>query len=395
MSARVPYLAGLFSESSPRGASLRPPRRLFAPDLPLAPGASLEGAVSEPTGEASAADALTGTPTATGTFARDASSPATTAGAAGSAGAGTDGVRLPVGRSPGDPGGPSPTHGQTRRGLYGMGGWELPGMGAFPPSGGGAPTATGADPRSSGSLLEHANPTGSLAPRALPGSSPGGPPGRPFSVGSAQPRAASATRGGSELPPNGGAGNEHISAGALSPAADDSKRTSIGRATPSNGGEPAESGAGAAPGSLPTIPGAGVPSSGAGLPGTHDPHPGLTLEPDPRASLPASSRGLGERAASGQLIPSPGSDRRGHGWMFASDLFPGAGSEHRPAPARVSIGTIEVTVLPPPAPASVAPAGSAGLAALHRSQPAAAGGSAPVADQLRLGARRWYGMAQT
>jgi hypothetical protein len=400
MRARVPYLAGLVSESPPRGASLRPARRLFAPDLPLAPGASLEAAAGL-TGDVSAADALTGAGMATGTFARDASSLTTTAGAVG---AGADGARLPeVGRSSSDPGGLS--HGQTP--------WGLPGIRALPPrlADGNAPEATSADARSAGFPLEYAKPTGSLTPRMSPGASPGGPSGRPFSVGSTQPRA---TRGGSELPPDGGAGNEHMSAGALShPAADGSKRASTGREagrdTPSNGGEPAESG-GAASGSLPTIPGAGVPSSGAGLPGTLDPHPGLTLAPDPRAGLPVSSRGLAQRTLSGQdtpsdhLIPSPGSDQlsplpgsdgRGHGWMFASDLFPGAGSEHRAAPARVSIGTIEVTVLPPPAPAPVAPASPAGLAAPHRSQPAAAGGSAPVADQLRLGARRWYGMAQT
>jgi hypothetical protein len=75
--------------------------------------------------------------------------------------------------------------------------------------------------------------------------------------------------------------------------------------------------------------------------------------------------------------------------------LPGQRQRHA-APPRVSIGTIEVTVTPPPpppaAPASIS--NPSGVPPALAPAPAGPATPRPVREQLRLGERRWYGMAQ-
>jgi hypothetical protein len=112
---------------------------------------------------------------------------------------------------------------------------------------------------------------------------------------------------------------------------------------------------------------------------TDDAEPGRASEPPPvRDLLPPLIAEQGPAAASGA---EPGEQRR---------------EPQVPRP-RVSIGTIEVTVVPPP-PAPVAPAAGAGAPAAQAlprwpgpsARPAVTAG----ADRLRDGVRRWYGTAQ-
>jgi hypothetical protein len=87
------------------------------------------------------------------------------------------------------------------------------------------------------------------------------------------------------------------------------------------------------------------------------------------------------------------------------DLLPPVGTEHagpgrsrREPPGRVTIGTIEVTVVPPARPAhgagippQIAPSPAGPLTAAHPAAPRfAEAGTA----RLRDGLRRWYGIAQ-
>jgi hypothetical protein len=85
------------------------------------------------------------------------------------------------------------------------------------------------------------------------------------------------------------------------------------------------------------------------------------------------------------LPPAAGGERR--------DEQAGAGRPAREAPARVTIGTIEVTVVPPARPAR----GAAEPARVPPLPPAARPAS-PLAEtgsaRLRSGLRRWYGIAQ-
>jgi hypothetical protein len=122
---------------------------------------------------------------------------------------------------------------------------------------------------------------------------------------------------------------------------------------------------------------------------THDApaHP-----PEPGRDHAASA----QRRQAPEALPPLDTERRA---LAAASLLPAplpGQRQRRAAPPRVSIGTIEVTVTPPPppppAPASISnpPGVPAALA------PAAAGPAPPrpVREQLRLGERRWYGMAQ-
>jgi hypothetical protein len=62
--------------------------------------------------------------------------------------------------------------------------------------------------------------------------------------------------------------------------------------------------------------------------------------------------------------------------------------------ARVSIGTIEVTVVPPSSPAAAHEAGAAAQAARGRTRPPSLLTAGSGAARLRDGLRRWYGTAQ-
>jgi hypothetical protein len=115
--------------------------------------------------------------------------------------------------------------------------------------------------------------------------------------------------------------------------------------------------------------------------------PGVADDADPgRAPEPSAVRDLlppltAAQVPAASLGAEPGERRR----------------EPRVPPPRVSIGTIEVTVVPPP-PAPVAPAvGTSGPAA--QAMPSWSGPVAPPTtaagpDRLRDGVRRWFGTAQ-
>lgn len=122
------------------------------------------------------------------------------------------------------------------------------------------------------------------------------------------------------------------------------------------------------------------------------------IEPGARAGDVATPR------AAGSARPGTDQDRAREGGMVHALLppAPAAGAQDLPdprrgpgsqRPARVSIGTIEVTVVPPAQPAepswireSPQPGGRAQRGAI----PAATAGS----GRLRDGLRRWYGTAQ-
>jgi hypothetical protein len=98
---------------------------------------------------------------------------------------------------------------------------------------------------------------------------------------------------------------------------------------------------------------------------------------------PARAEDLG--AAVRDLLPPPVSGPR-----------PG-GSSQRPRdtrPSQVSIGTIEVTVVPPTAPAAGLETRPPSRAARDRSRPASLLAANAGTDRLRDGVRRWYGTAQ-
>jgi hypothetical protein len=390
MSTRVPYLAGLLGGSRPtrpQDTSLQPPRRLFAPELPFAQGLPLEARSSTPTPAQATAETLApGTLTA-GPAAGAATGanlmrggPLSAAMTPGSASTRAESRSLHSTRSHEDP------HSRDQE----QPGWTAggqPGAGVRPPwtAAGDAPGAHGERNRPAGPASGDPRSLTSLAPRR-PGELA---PPRPFAAQSGEPASSDAGRAGSE---------PHT-------------ETSAGVARSPTGGHPsvAESDAVSAALALATA------ARGLVGPDRREPRansPALALSAARSAARDPSSPGFTAGAHAGEEgvrdptseaesrpgspIPAPAADRLAD-WLglraLSSDLPPGAESKQRGASARVSIGTIEVTVAPPPAPVPPVAAGI-GRPAAQPSNRASPGSGRPVADQLRLGARRWYGMAQ-
>jgi hypothetical protein len=361
-SARVPYLAGLIAGSRSQDTSLRPPRRLFAPELPFTQGLPLDAPPSTPIpAQATAEVSASGNPATGSAAAADLAR----------------GRSLTV-RSDGD------LH--TR--VQGQPGWmlsRLPGAGARSPW----TTAAGEDPGAPGAHRERDRPAGppagdpqsvtSLTPRRAGDMTPP----RPFAAQSGTPTSPNADRAGSDLRTEMGAGVAR--SGEVPSAAEGdavSAAVALARAARSlverGGTEHGASDAALAfAAGRSAAPDASSPGSAVGTRVSKEDSPDLTSEAEPRL---------------GSLIPAPAADRLGIR-ALTSDLPPGTESKQRGAAARVSIGTIEVTVVPPPAPAPPV-AASVGLPAQQPSARPAPASNRPVADQLRLGARRWYGMAQ-
>jgi hypothetical protein len=384
MKARVAYLAGLLPESRPHGAPLvRPPRRLFTPDLPFVPGTPGDAAAPSATAQPSNLDAIApGRPSASGgaSDALTAGATVDTSRAAGVLARAGSAPLLHEGSRPLT--GPDAMRAQSRD-------WTprgQPQMGAFPSgttTAGAAPSAgTGHDrapashgAQSAGSHLRHASgPALQAASRA------------PFAAQSATPRAPGAAHELSAPAIATAEGIARLRSAAHSPSGDRSPHAP-GTHEP---GAHEQDARGATPltGELtePTAaPTRGAPSKppAAGSPGLLQPHAGT--QRGPIASEPAAHAEL--------LAPAPVPERRGPRTPSAYDSLAGGAHERRAAPARVSIGTIEVTVLPPPAPAPPPPASVARPAESPSARPPA-GSTQPVADRLRLGERRWYGMAQ-
>jgi hypothetical protein len=105
---------------------------------------------------------------------------------------------------------------------------------------------------------------------------------------------------------------------------------------------------------------------------------------------PAGSRATTSAATLHDLLPPPTSAARSLGSDTAG-AGRDASSRFRPT---VSIGTIEVTVVPPPDAAAPTHDPRAAQAVRNRSRPAPRPGADPGVDQLRDGRRRWYGIAQ-
>jgi hypothetical protein len=386
MSARVPYLAGLLGGSRPprpQDASLRPPRRLFAPALPFAQGLP--------------PDALPATPTPAQTTVEASAygNPAT--GSAGGVAAGAD---LARGRSLADatsadgtltPAGSPRLHtirsdGDLHTRVQEQTGWmpsRQPGAGArsrgtaAAGEGAGAPGSHRERDRLAGALSGDPRSVTSLTQRH-PGDMT---PARPFAAQSGEPVSSNAGRAGSELHTETGAGVAR-SGGIPSVAEGDAVSAALALARAARGlveRDRPEHGASDAALALAAgrsaAPDTSSPRSAVGTRVSKEDTRGLTSEAEPRL---------------GSLIPAPAANRLG---IRALTSDPPPESKQRGAAARVSIGTIEVTVVPQPTPAPPMAAG-VGLPAQQPSAPPAHASNRPVADQLRLGARRWYGMAQ-
>ncbi|HUA27937.1 MAG TPA: hypothetical protein VMC03_03565 [Streptosporangiaceae bacterium] len=129
-----------------------------------------------------------------------------------------------------------------------------------------------------------------------------------------------------------------------------------------------------------------APAPLPGAPETND-DAGLAGDGDMAAARPGRRPAVAEDPLSGR---APGRDR-GDGL---------SGERSVPARARLSIGTIEVTVAPPAAsPAAGAAAqparpGPASARVQSRPRPPSLLASGPGAERLRDGLRRWHGTAQ-
>jgi hypothetical protein len=109
----------------------------------------------------------------------------------------------------------------------------------------------------------------------------------------------------------------------------------------------------------------------------------------------ASRRRANGSAAARDLLPPSGTAEAGRADAPAGTPGPDP-ARPRPQPggtgrAQVSIGTIEVTVVPPARPEATR---SAPPTAPGRSRPASLLASGPGTDRLRDGLRRWHGTAQ-
>ena len=397
MRAQIPYLAGLARQAAGRPA-LRPPHQLFS-RASYPPGRG--GTVRRPPGDAavrsfpparlpsgsgeeppappriaSPRDEDTGRDRAGGA----AGAPAAPAGPAPDA-AGPGVPAAAAGPAPDAAGPAAPGHQEAPRRRNAPGSaqvaapasvaprTEFSPAGAAPPARGAAPAA----PPDAGLVPHPAWPP--LAPESRTGTQ-GGTPAQPPRTIEPVPVPGETDR----RPPPSGA----------SPAASASVPGPEGAAGSHRGPLASETGVSAALASGP----------GPGTVGSAGPHRDLaggeagipvTLGPRDAAGDPGRSRGP---AAAGDLPPP-----------LASALPPiemlgpePGGSRREPrvsGTARVSIGTIEVTVVPPARPAPPAPE-------IQPPAPVARGGSRPPsllaagagADRLRDGLRRWYGIAQ-
>jgi hypothetical protein len=163
--------------------------------------------------------------------------------------------------------------------------------------------------------------------------------------------------------------------------------------------------AGDAAQSRPVVPTAGVPQWGmpVELPAAVDPVFGAPARPhadQTAASLPDRLAAVAEppphRAtrAVRELLPPPAPAARA---TEQPGLRPGGPPHDKGAAegARLSIGTIEVTVLPPPQPAPPSSDVPPHVPALPgRSRSGTIFAASPGSDRLRAGLRRWYGTAQ-
>jgi hypothetical protein len=355
MSARVPYIAGLLPGAKGRSPQLRPRRRLFETDLPpvLAPDSDA--------GHARDARTLTAPP--------------------------LDVASIRASAPPAAPEAPSPASAIDRPPPSPNLTPRLPEPPVFPiadpsartarpamdsqpsaPSAPGRPPALEAHPR--GAPAPNSQPAAHLARR---------PVGAHERAVSAAPSAPAAREPAPEHPP------------LLTPrvAADrEGGRGSLGNAleAPREGRVPARA---------QSAPGRGdglshrAPPSRSGLSAFHD---APAHSPEPGRGHAASTR---QRQAP-ETHPPLDSDQRA---LAPASLLPaplpGQRQRHA-APPRVSIGTIEVTVTPPPpppaAPASIS--NPPGVPPALAPAPAGPATPRPVREQLRLGERRWYGMAQ-
>lgn len=385
MSARVPYLAGLLGGSRPphpQSTSLRPPRRLFAPELPFAQRLPLDTPPSRPPSAQTTSEALTSrTPRAGSTMSADLAR----------------GSSLAHGTSTGSPpiraGSPrlhdTHSHEDQRTRVQEQPGWmpsKQPGVGVRSPW-----TAAGDAPGAHGERNRPAGPSAG-DPRYVTGLTPRRPgeqaaPG-PFAAQSGEPASSSTGRAGSDPRTETGAGVARSPTGSISSFAEgNTVSAALAVAAARSLAERVRREPDASDAAL-ALPAARLAASDGGYPGSavgahtsREGAQGTASEAEPRP---------------GSLIPAPPADRLAD-WLgiraLSSDLPPGAEPKQRNASARVSIGTIEVTVVPPPASTPPVAASVGPPAAQLSAQPAHAA-NRPVADQLRLGARRWYGMAQ-
>jgi hypothetical protein len=357
MSARVPYIAGLLPGAKGRSPQLRPRRRLFETDLPpvLAPDSDA--------GHARDARTLTAPP--------------------------LDVASIRASAPPAAPQAPSPASAIDR-----------------PPS---SPNLTPqpAEP----AAFPIADPSARTARPAMdPQPSAPSVPGRPPAL-EAHPRDAPApnSQSATHLARQPvGAHERAVSAAPSAPAAREPAPEHPALLTPRVAADRA-GGRGSLGDALEAPREGRAPARAQGAPGRGDAlsHPAQPSRPavsathDAPAHPPEPGRdhaASAQRRQAPEALPPLDTERRA---LAAASLLPAplpGQRQRRAAPPRVSIGTIEVTVTPPPppppppAPASMSnpPGVPAALA------PAAAGPATPrpVREQLRLGERRWYGMAQ-
>jgi hypothetical protein len=416
MRSQVPYLSRLARQGSDP-ATLRPPRQLFVGDTSMAAGSAVgendpgrpagPGADTGPaTGPATAARSQLGDPPSAFAAATGEHPSGARAGGTGAATAGRDPEAL-VPSAPIRPGGRVRDPAATDASVVSTAGQSLrivdppsatPGLAPLAaPPGGPAPTG---DPRAAPDAARGRTPASwsdplwqapvelppALGPASVAGDSARRTPirsGRDPAAGRSGSRSVEAA----DSPSGQVADDAEISVtlGHAVPAGDRerSRRSAIGDLEPRAGtGDPGRPGAISGTGDRHSPDATGGAGGGPGaIPGTGGRH-----SPDATGG-PGGSRAT---AAVHDLLPPPTSASR----SLRSDTA-GVGRDS-PSPMRpsVSIGSIEVTVVPPPHGAPPTHDPRAARAVRNRSRPVPRPGVDPGVDRLRDGRRRWYGIAQ-